>query len=129
MPESFRPVTLHQDLGVYPCQKVVVRATLVTPGGAVFASENHIRHLEPAGCPRASYPHGEGYHLCREVCLQDGHAEENVLAMAGERARGGVIFLEGHWRVCDGCRRACAAAGVAVFVHGSGLSSLVEGEP
>jgi len=129
MPESVRPVTLHQDLGVHPCQKVTVRATLVTPGGAVFVSQNHTRALAADGCPRSSYPHGEGYHLCREVCRQEGHAEENVLAMAGERARGGVIFLEGHWRVCDGCRRACAAAGVAVFVHGSGLSSLVEGEP
>lgn len=106
-------VTVQTDAVVHQCRKVVVRATLVTRGGKVFASENHVQH-DPGSCPREGMAHGEGYHLCRDICRQPGHAETNVLGMAGALARGGVVYLEGHDRLCEGCREACSRAEVTV---------------
>ena len=106
-------VTVVTDRVVHHCRKVVVRATLVTEFGRIFISENHTE-VNPGTCPREGMAHGEGYHLCREVCHQKGHAETNVLGMAGDQARGGVLYLQGHDRLCRGCAEACAQAEVTV---------------
>lgn len=120
-------VTVTTDRVTCHCRKVVVRATLVVRGGEVFVSENHMQH-DPGACPREGMPHGEGYHLCREVCGQKGHAETNVLEMAGDKAFGGVIYLEGHDRLCLGCREACSRAAVTV-VREDGIVLLQPPEP
>ena len=46
---------------------------------------------------------GEGYELCRSVCGQKHHAEVDACLKAGERARGGVLYLIGHSYCCDNC--------------------------
>lgn len=98
----------------FPCRKVRVRATLVIPGGRVFVAENHIQH-DPGECPREGMEHGQGYAFCKAICRQPGHAETNALELAkGHDVRGGVIYLEGHTRLCDDCARACSLAGVTV---------------
>lgn len=123
--QSALPLVSRSSFGTAPCTKQVVRATLICPGGKIFASENHIQHPQKE-CPRNGMAHGEGYHLCREVCGQHGHAETNVLRLAGPLARGGVIYLEGHDRLCPDCRRACTDAGVTV-VRDDGAVLLIGG--
>lgn len=103
------------DKVAHSCPKQRVKATLVLPGGRVYVSENHIQDIPVSGCPRKDLPHGEGYHFCKEICHQAGHAEENVLQMAkGREMTGGVIYLEGHTRLCSNCARLCSDAGVTV---------------
>lgn len=56
-----------------------------------------------AVCPRMGMGTGQGYHLCREVCRQPNHAEVDVCLKAGKRARGGTLYLFGHYYFCDSC--------------------------
>lgn len=92
-----------------PCAKRRTQAVLVTLVGQVFVAENVCRNPQ-AVCPRAP---GEGYEKCRTICQQVGHAEEQVLAAAGEAARGGRLQVT-HWYACDPCATKAEAAGVVV---------------
>ncbi|WP_162939460.1 hypothetical protein [Neorhizobium sp. NCHU2750] len=87
-------------------------ATIVTPDGASFIGENDCLDAQEI-CPREGMATGEGYHLCKEVCQQVGHAEIVALAKAGDRARGSSIYLQGHTYICDACKEACRAAGIS----------------
>lgn len=102
----------------FPCRKVRVRATLVIPGGRVYIGENGIKaDPGPGCCPREGLQHGEGYELCRTVCEQTGHAEVNALELCradGQPTLGGVIYLEGHDRLCEACAAVCRVARVTV---------------
>ncbi len=98
-----------------PCVKQTVTATLVAADGRRFVATNHCENPQ-AVCPRAGMKTGEGYHLCREVCRQPAHAEVNVLALAGEAARGGTLYLEGHTYACRPCMDACLRAGAVLLI-------------
>jgi tRNA(Arg) A34 adenosine deaminase TadA len=101
-----------------PCAKQVVTATIVTPDGRRFIGRNDVANPQDA-CPRAGMAAGVGYHLCRDICRQGGHAEIQALRRAGDDARGATLYLEGHSYACDDCTAACAAAGIARIVIGS----------
>lgn len=105
-------------MAVGPCAKQVVTATIVTPVGERFVGTNYVRNHQPI-CPRADMPTGVGYHLCKEVCDQSGHAEPNAIAAAGEKAKGAVLYLEGHTYACDPCKEAADRAGIREIVIGS----------
>jgi len=91
-----------------PCAKAHVVATLVTQDGQQFESTNFC--LTPQSvCPREEqgYKSGEGYHLCKTICNQAGHAEENVIFFArkkGANVRGSTIDVEYSW-ICENCKR------------------------
>lgn len=104
------------DYGVEQCARRVVTATVVSQDGRHFIATNHVRAVPPTGCPRVGLKSGVGWHLCKEVCGQQAHAEVNALALAGEKARGGALFIEGHDYICDDCRAAAARAGIARIV-------------
>lgn len=106
------------ELGEKQCAKRVIRATVRTPGGRFFVATNHVRAVPETGCPRLKLKTGEGWHLCKEVCGQKGHAEINALRIAGKHARGATLYVEGHDYVCDGCRAAAEKAGIAAIVIG-----------
>jgi len=101
-----------------PCAKQTVRATIVTPEGYRFVATNYVLNAQ-ATCPRGGMPTGEGYHLCREVCMQVGHAEINALRIAGKFARGATLYLEGHTYACEPCKAACDEAGIVALVIGA----------
>jgi hypothetical protein len=69
--------------GAGPCVKASVVATLITKDGERFESSNFCRTPQQT-CARTEqgYAPGQGYHLCREVCNQTGHAEVNVINFA-----------------------------------------------
>jgi deoxycytidylate deaminase len=98
-----------------PCAKQRVIATIVAPDGRRFVGENDCANPQEI-CPRGNMPTGVGYHLCKEICQQGSHAEIAALAAAGEAARGGQLYLQGHTYACKPCIDACLRAGI-VEIH------------
>lgn len=100
------------------CAKQEVRATVVTHDGRQhFSSTNYARRPQTA-CPRAGMPTGVGYELCKSVCDQPAHAEVNALRLAGRRANGGTLYIEGHTYACESCKAAAREAGIVNIVFG-----------
>lgn len=108
---------LKTDFGSGPCRKQEVTATLLGSNGDVYIATNHCDTPQSV-CPRAGMPTGVGYELCKSVCNQRAHAEVNVIALAGEAAKGSTITLTGHYYACESCKAAAAAAGVEKIVIG-----------
>jgi deoxycytidylate deaminase len=100
------------------CAKLQVTATIVAPSGERFTGTNAVANPQ-ASCPRGDLPTGQGYELCASVCGQFGHAEAMACKAAGERARGGILYLEGHSYACEPCRQTCAEHGIGAIVIGS----------
>jgi deoxycytidylate deaminase len=101
-----------------PCTKRTVVATIIALDGRRFVGTNYVRNAQPV-CPRADMATGVGYELCRDVCDQSGHAEPNAIAAAGDAARGGTLYLEGHTYACEPCKAACATAGIVEIIIGN----------
>jgi deoxycytidylate deaminase len=94
-----------------PCAKQRVVAEITTPDGGRFYGENLCFRPQQT-CPRQDMPTGKGYHLCRSICVQSGHAEINALAAAGDKARGATMTVFGHSYACESCTAAAEAAGI-----------------
>ena len=100
------------------CVKQEVKATLIAKDGERFVGTNYC--LTPqTSCPRAGMETGQGYHLCKEVCNQVGHAEVVAIIRAGDKAEGSVIYLEGHTYACAACTQMANKAGVQDIIIGS----------
>lgn len=117
------------------CRKRPVVAILVTTEGEVFVGENRVTFPQDR-CPRLEqgYVDGEGWHLCKEICGQPAHAEVDALQQAGEKARGGHLYLVGHWRACADCAQKLADMDVTLEVcvehfDLSVIDSLLKGLP
>lgn len=97
-----------------PCAKQEVSAIICKDGDVLSVGKNLC--LKPQEvCPRdtAGYKTGAGYHLCKDVCQQIGHAEEVAIAMAfEEELEGAEIFLEGHTYFCDKCTKSIGRVGI-----------------
>ncbi|HCI46156.1 MAG TPA: hypothetical protein DFI00_02565 [Rhodospirillaceae bacterium] len=104
-------------MGAGKCLKQHVKATVVSANGDHYIAYNAIRHV-PRECPRKDMKTGEGYHLCRQVCRQYGHAEANACVFAGRAAAGGILYLEGHDYACESCIKICDAHGIQAIVIG-----------
>lgn len=100
-----------------PCAKQKVTAVLVDSEGNGYVGENDCLNPQ-AVCPREIMrcKTGEGYELCQAICKQTGHAEQNAIALAGDKAKGGIIYLQGHTYACDSCKQAASDAGVKDIV-------------
>lgn len=70
-------------------------------------------HQEHNSCVRMekNLPTGVGYNQC-PGCHSDNHAERVALREAGEKARGGELYLYGHWWLCAPCWNAITEAGI-----------------
>jgi deoxycytidylate deaminase len=76
----------------------------------------------PERCPREGMGTGVGYEICREVCKQKYHAEEDALFDATRRAarklmkvdlEGAEMYVAGHYYICHACRTKMGAMGIA----------------
>ncbi len=56
--------------------------------------------------------------MCRDICGQTGHAEINAIRLAGKKAKGSTVYMEGHTYCCEACKKAMAAVGVENIVFG-----------
>ena len=111
------PKKVVSDFGHGPCAKMVVRATIVAKNGTHYVATNHCDTPQQT-CARAGMPTGQGYELCKSVCNQRGHAEENAIRLAKKAAKGATLYLEGHTYACVNCITACERAGIAAVVIG-----------
>lgn len=93
------------------CAKQEVEAVIIGRSGRVYVGWNDCANPQ-SSCPRGDMPSNVGYHLCKDVCGQYGHAEEMAIKMAGDDACGGHLALSGHIAVCPRCMAACDAAGI-----------------
>ena len=91
-----------------PCAKRAVRCKIETFDGELFVGENDCANPQDV-CPRSP---GEGYEKCKSICQQSGHAEIEALRAAGDKARGGIANLWGHYWMCEPCGRAMYEAGI-----------------
>jgi len=101
-----------------PCAKQTVTATIVTASGERFVGTNACRKPQKV-CPRAGMATGVGYHLCREICQQDAHAEVAAIRAAGDKARGATLYLDGHTYLCGPCEVAAFEAGIKKVIFGA----------
>jgi len=87
------------------CKKQTTVAVIMKDGFLMGIGTNGISvHVDE--CPRdvAGMKSGEGYHLCKEVCGQFGHAEAIACFNAGMiKCKGSTLYLIGHTYCCDNC--------------------------
>ena len=67
-------------------------------------------------CPRKDMKTGEGYHLCKDICQQQNHAEVDLLRSFIGDAEGATVVLVGHYYLCDPCRAKLMDAGIKEIV-------------
>ncbi len=103
-----------------PCARQRVIAEITATDGARFYGEN-LCYRPQLTCPRGDMPSGKGYHLCKSVCVQSGHAEINALAAAADKAKGATLVLYGHTYACDHCTAAARAAGIVEIRIGGAI--------
>jgi deoxycytidylate deaminase len=91
-------------MGEFMIGRCVKQTTIaiIKNNGQVFAGTNSCETPQ-SECPRKGMATGQGYELCHEICGQTNHAEVDACIRAGEKARGGTLFLIGHYYFCDNC--------------------------
>ena len=96
------------------CLKQIVKATIYDQNDEVISvGYNDITKEEVTECPRKGMVSGEGYHLCKEVCGQEAHAEIVALRNAGSRDLNNCYLkLEGHSYACEPCKQALRLRGI-----------------
>lgn len=72
-------------------------------------------------CPREEqgFKTGEGYHLCKEVCKQSGHAEVEACLdpdLDPSELKGATLYLIGHTYVCNHCQWVMKKKGLKDYV-------------
>lgn len=97
------------------CAKQATGAVIVRDNTVIGSGTNAGKRVEV--CPRdlQGFKTGEGYHLCREICLQQGHAEVMAIRNAksfGHQTAGADLYLDGHWWCCQNCWLEMIAAGI-----------------
>lgn len=94
-----------------PCAKRVVTATIRTFDGREFVGTNYCLAPQKT-CPRGDMPGGKGYLLCKTICRQPAHAEENAIEAAGDEARGATMLVRGIDWICPSCKKSVKDAGL-----------------
>lgn len=103
--------------GHLPCIKQSVYAMIKTVDGKmVFGTNKMLNNITI--CPREveGYATGTGYHLCKEVCNQNAHAEVDAIQNAHKKDMniiGSVLTLVGHTYCCDNCIQVMKENGIA----------------
>jgi deoxycytidylate deaminase len=87
-------------------------------GKFIAQGSNEIQKDNIVVCPREAQnmKTGEGYELCKSECGQLHHAEIDACLKAGDRARGGVLYLIGHEYCCNECQQVMMEHGIESIV-------------
>jgi len=97
------------------CRKQPTGAVLVKDGKILLTATN--AGVTVNICPRVlkGSKTGTDYHLCKDVCKQEGHSEYTVMKKAlakGIKTEGADVYLWGHWWCCQPCWDAMIAGGI-----------------
>ena len=84
-----------------PCAKQQVLAILKNKD-KIYIGKNDCATPQKV-CPRCGMESGVGYHLCKEVCRQECHAEIDACLKAGKDAKGALMVLYGINYCCSDC--------------------------
>jgi len=84
---------------------------IITKGAKFWVGSNHCENPQVT-CPRAGMKTGEGYDLCKTICLQQNHAEVDACLKAGDGAKGADLYLIGHTYCCDRCKAVMTLHGI-----------------
>lgn len=96
-----------------PCAKRTVTCIIVdTKTGEAWKGQNLCQNPQQK-CPRGDMPSGDGYHLCKEVCQQVGHAEQVAAGKVKKNLKNGLAYLQGHSYACEECKSALRKIGVS----------------
>ena len=95
------------------CKKQTTVAIIMKDGKFISQGTNEISN-NVSICPRDSqgFESGKGYHLCKEVCNQEYHAEVDACIRAGKDASGATLYLMGHTYCCSDCIEFMADYGI-----------------
>lgn len=114
----------------FKCIKQDVQAEIEFPSGIKFKSSNFILNGDVKECPRdaQNMKSGEGYHLCKDVCMQTAHAEINVInrykeALSRDKEyynyrnhlmniNEATLILKNHEYMCDNCFKHVVEIGI-----------------
>jgi len=97
------------------CKKQTTVAIIMKDGKLLSMGTNEI-NADIDECPRVGYKSGEGYHLCKEICKQEYHAEEAAVYNANVSLAGATLYLMGHTYCCDNCKAVMKSAGITRVV-------------
>ncbi|MCL5411003.1 MAG: deaminase [Patescibacteria group bacterium] len=97
------------------CAKQTTGAVIVKNGKIVAVGSNAGVHINV--CPRVlrGSKTGTDYHFCKEVCKQEGHAEQTACGNAKSKnidVKGADLYLWGHWWCCEPCWNAMIEVGI-----------------
>lgn len=107
------------------CIKQPTAAVIVKSGVIIGRGANAGKRIEV--CPRVVHkcPTGTGYHFCKDICQQEGHAEVVAIHNAitnGNHIEGADLYLDGHWWCCKPCWDEMIKAGInRVFLRSGSI--------
>lgn len=87
---------------LFCCKKQTTVAIIMKNNQVISIASNYIKN-NIQECPRKNMPTGQSYDLCKTICNQVGHAEENACKLAEDDAKGAVLYLIGHYYICNSC--------------------------
>lgn len=107
---------MQQANGHQSCIKQRVYAMIEIGEHKIFGS-NKMMNANITECPRElqGYVSSAGYHLCKEVCQQESHAEIDAINNAkilDIDLYGAKLTLIGHTYCCDNCKNEMAEVGI-----------------
>ena len=103
-----------------PCLKQSVIALIITQDNKEIFGSNHINTFVDV-CPRVEKgcKTGEGYELCKSICLQNFHAEVDAIETAKKNnidLKSASLYLYNHTYCCDNCISKMKESGISKCV-------------
>ena len=122
-----------RGLGLKPCRDRTIIA-VIEDSGKFFIGTNGMMY-DVGVCQRneANHKINQGYHLCKNVCVQPEHAEVAAINKWKAEAvnKDPILHVFGAKRVCDDCRRYAKQNGIlriAVYKDMAHLKTLLSKE-
>ena len=122
-----------RGLGLKPCRDRTIIA-VIEDSGKFFIGTNGMMY-DVGMCQRneANHKINQGYHLCKNVCVQPEHAEVAAINKWKAEAvnKSPILHVFGAKRVCDDCRRYAKQNGIrriAVYKDMAHLKTLLSKE-
>ena len=122
-----------RGLGLKPCRDRTIIA-VIEDSGKFFIGTNGMMY-DVGMCQRneANHKINQGYHLCKNVCVQPEHAEVAAINKWKAEAvnKDPILHVFGAKRVCDDCRRYAKQNGIrriAVYKDMAHLKTLLSKE-